>query len=154
MWNYLEPILGTHTQFGEFTYTIEYVVDSIYYDVVITPLEENPPTVQIATNTISGYYGPSFDDTLTVRNEDNTFEAFTNNIGVFNSVNLETLSEVISFKPDRIRYKVFTYNASAYSGASLVATTTYQIILDDRNWTPGKLSLQELVQNASGNSTW
>ena len=162
MWNYIDIILGTHTQSQSFAYNIEYVIadeilGNVNCDVIVTALETNPSTVTISGSSISGYYGTMFDDTLTVRNEDNTFDTFTtftSSSGIFDSVDRSTLSEVISFRPDRDRYRVFNYEANAYNADSLVATTTYQIILDDRNWTPGKNSLKELVQDASGNSTW
>lgn len=176
-WTPTETLLGSHAELENFSHAIQYyteeagAVDPVtglpgsstqtYYAVRIIPQQENPNTVIFAsgiTATISGYYKGIFNDTLKTRDADGNFTTVTTleaGGGVFDKVDRTKVYEVISFKADTTRKRVFTYLAEAYDNnplsptyLSTIASQLYTINAQDLNWTPGMISLKELV-NAS-----
>jgi hypothetical protein len=139
--------------------------EDIYYPVRITPQEVNPNTINysypepVDPAIISGYYKGIFNDSLTTRAKDGSFTTITtlgNGGGVFDTVNRDKVYEVISFKADPVRSKTFTYLAEAIDMNPLsptyldvMASQSYTIKAEDRNWTPGLNNLKELVSYAS-----
>jgi hypothetical protein len=137
----------------------------IYYRVRITALDSNQSTVSCTYPTpldpgiISGYYKGIFNDILTTRAKDGNFTTITtlgNGGGVFETINRDKVYEVISFKADTVRSKTFSYLAEAIDTVLLsptynqvVASQTYTIKAEDKNWTPGLNNLKELVSYAS-----
>jgi hypothetical protein len=104
---------------------------------------------------IAGYYKGIFNDQLTTRNQDGTFTTITT-LGapegsVWDKVDRNKLAQVISFKADTTRSRTFTYLAEALDtdGTTVLASQTYTILARDLNWTPGLVSLKELVAYAS-----
>lgn len=166
-WTPSTSSLGTHAELASFNHTIQYydeVADPLggastqtYYPVTITPAETNPSSVVITNGlsaAISGYFKRAFDDELTVRLKDGTFSTVTtmqDPVGdVFSKIDRSKLSQVVSFKADQTRSKTFTYTAVAKDGNVVLATQTYTIFLQDKNWTPGMVALKELVSFTKG----
>ena len=174
-WTPTETLLGTHAELQNFSHSIEYFDEGaagdplaeppveagepFYYDVKITPQEFNPDTVVFSAGnpgTVSGFYKGIFNDTLKTFNKDGTFSTITT-LGqpegsIWDKVDRINLKEVISFKADTTRSRILTYLAEAYDPLEpeiIVASQTYTILAQDRNWDPGKLSLKELVSYAS-----
>jgi len=174
MWVPSDTLLGTHAELASFSHTVEYYVEGAagdpdavppveageptYYDVRLIPQETNPNTIIFTAGnpgTISGYYKGIFNDSLTTRAKDGSFTTITtlgSNAGVFDSVNRSNTYEVISFKADTTRSKTFTYLAQAYDPLfpnTIVASQTYTVLAEDKNWTPGLINLKEFVTYAS-----
>lgn len=179
-------VLGVHTEYGIFSHSVEYYTISIipgdvdpetgaagadteirtYYDVVITPVLVDPPTVTISGNstlapTISGYYGPCFQEEITVMNtydvtsENNTKKPTYNTfdtlntppkgIGAWQKKTSYDTFELIKFDPDMTRTRNVEYRCVASSGAS----TTKIITIQDLNWTPGMNALRNTVKQTA-----
>lgn len=179
-WTPTETLLGTHAELENFSHNIEYYEagaagdlladppvaagEDIYYTVRITPQQINPDSITFTTGdpgVISGFYRGIFNDFLTTKTEAGGITTIST-LGapegsVFDKVNRVGLSEVISFKADTTRSRTFTYLAEAItivgSTVTVVASTTYTILAQDLNWTPGQLNLRGLIANASGNTT-
>jgi len=165
--------LGTVTETQVFSFSVKYFQDivsgeeggvstPVYYPVKITAVEANPATVVITNgtldSTISGSFGPAFDDIVTYMKNDLSYETLdtltTPPPGTIVWTKLASRpnkKEIISFIPDPTRMRIFNYTcvAGTLDGSgnipSPIATTNKQIILDDRNWTPGKNALQAAV---------
>ena len=176
-WTPSSSTLGTHAEMASFNYTIQYYEESgggvdlitglpipvvqTYYPVKITPNEVNPASIVFAygvSANVSGYFQRAFNDTLLVMNKDMTYTTVTtmeSPVGdVFGKIDKNKLSEVVSYRPDMTRSKTFTYTATAYTDTTYVtqkATKTYTILLQDKNWTTGKLALQSMVAYTEAN---
>lgn len=164
--------LGTVTETQVFSFSVKYFEEttagesgtssSVYYPVIITAVEGNPPSVTITNgeldSTISGSFGPSFDDVVTYMKSDLTYETLdtlnTEPAGTSVWIKLNSRpdkKEIISFTPDLTRMRVFNYTciAGTLDGSgnipNPIATANKQIILADRDWTPGKNALQAAV---------
>lgn len=150
MFSPAEVELGIIDEMVNFSHTITYYdeLSMETADVVITSLQplEEPSTVIISGNTISGYYRDSFEDNMMYRTPNNQFISTKK----FEQINVADLSEMISYKANLSRQKIFSYRADAYINNILVGTTTY-IKTITRNWTPGMMLLKEYV-NASSKS--
>ncbi len=167
-WTPSTSSLGTHAELASFNHTIQYYEEEAdplggpstqtYFPVTITPAQTYPSSVVITNGlnaAISGFFKRAFDDELTVRLKDGTFNTVTTMQepagDVFSKINRSTLSQVISFKADQTRSKTFTYTAVAKDGDVVLSTQSYTIFLQDKNWTPGMLALRELVSYTKGN---
>jgi hypothetical protein len=172
MWVPSDTLLGTHAELETFSHSIQYYIEgaagdpeaippvpageNVYYDVRITPQQNNPDTVTFTTGDpgiISGYYKGIFNDSLTTRAPDGTLTTITT-LGepegsVFSKVSRDNVYEVISFKADTTRSRTLTYLAEALDGDEVIAAQVYTILAQDTNWTPGQISLKELVSYAS-----
>jgi hypothetical protein len=133
-----------------------------FYPVTVVPAQSIPSTVTITGNgtttvTISGYFGQSFADQLTVltefdvQDENNisqpsfktygTFDTTPSGNGVFEKLVTDGGAfEVVSFIPDSTRMRIFSFQCTSFSD-----TTTKTIVLQDLNWEPGKLALRAAV---------
>jgi hypothetical protein len=174
MWIPTETLLGTHAELAFFSHTVQYYVEGAagdplavppveagaptYYNVRIIAQETNPDTVTFSTGnpgTVGGYYKGIFNDSLMTRAEDGSFTTITTlgeNAGVFDAVNRTNVYQVISFKADTTRSRTFTYVAQAFDPLfpnTVIASQTYTILAEDKNWTPGMMNLKELVSYAS-----
>jgi hypothetical protein len=172
MWTPEDSLLGTHAELESFSHSIQYYIEgaagdaeaippvpageNVYYEVRITPQQNNPDTVTFTEGDpgiISGFYKGIFNDSLTTRSPDGTLTTITT-LGepegsVFSKVNRDNLYEVISFKADTTRSRTLTYLAEALDGETVVASRVYTILAQDTNWTPGLIALKELVSYAS-----
>lgn len=164
--------LGTVTETQVFTFSVKYfeepipvegdVSTSVYYSVKITAVEANPAAVVITNgtldSTISGSFGPAFNDVVTYMKNDlsyetlNTLTTAPSGTSVWAKLSSKpNKKEIISFIPDPTRMRIFNYTcvAGTLDGSgnipSPVATINKQIILSDKNWTPGKNALQAAV---------
>jgi hypothetical protein len=140
--------LGSINEYITFSHTITYVDNFITGNVVITSLqpEEDPDSIVISGNIISGYYYDSFDKELQYRTPDNKFIT----VDKFTAIDKQILSEMIYYHPSLDFSKIFSYRADAYISGNIVSTKIYTIeVLQD--WTSGMESLKEYV-NASSKS--
>lgn len=162
-------VLGSVTETQVFTFSVKYFQDTapggdggvsvpVYYPVKITAVEANPTSITINNgsldSTISGSYGPVFDDVVTYMGTDrnyytlDTLNTPQSGVSVWTKLAArENKQEITSFIPDPTRVRVFNYTciAGTLDGSgnipSPIATTNKQIILSDTNWTPGKDAL-------------
>ncbi len=171
MWEPVNTLLGTYAEMASFSHTIEYYTEEegdptatpptsgsrTYYSVRIIPQETNPSSVSVSGATLSGFYRGIFNDGLTTRDSKGNITTITtlgSNASVWDAVNRSNLHEVIGFDPDMTRSRTFSYVAQAYNPLTpntIIASQTYTVLCQDRNWTPGMLSLKELVSYASNN---
>jgi hypothetical protein len=170
-WTPTDTTLGTYAELASLSHTIQYYIETAgdpnaippttgtttYYSVKITPQQINPNTIVISGNTISGFYRGIFNDSLTTRDSSNNLTTITtlgSNASVWDAVNRSKVYEVIGFEADTTRSRTFTYLAEAYNALTpntIIASQIYTILCEDKNWTPGMLSLKELVTYASNN---
>lgn len=179
--------MTTVTEYGNFSVTVQYyelvgggtdpvsgetvAPTPVYYNVSISPQQVDPSTVAITGNgttsvTISGYYGPCFDDKLKVMltydvdSPDNTTQPTYRNydtlttepIGVGTWVKFAQRNdnfEIIDFIPDTTRTRDFGYSCVAYSvspGFPISSTTKYNRV-QDLNWDPGRDALANAINS-------
>lgn len=169
----------TVTENGTFSVTIQYyelsisgggsemeppIETPIYYNVTVTPQLTDPPTISITGNgttavTISGYYGPCFDDklksmlTYDVIDPNNTkqpryrdYDTLTTSPeGIGSWIKYASYPdnyEVVSFIPDLTRTRDIYYNCVS-NGNTAVKFNRVQ----DLNWTPGMEALKQAVDS-------
>lgn len=134
----------------------------VYYNVNVTPQGYTPSTISITGNgttsvTISGYYGASFNDNLTVM-LDYDIETPTNNAAPvyksYDTVNTPPVGvsvwekvtqdpdvfEIISFIPDPTRTRDFGYTCTS-NGSSVTKIGRVQ----DFSWDSGNINLGNAV---------
>lgn len=143
----------------------------VYYKVNVSPQQVDPSTVSISGNgttsvTISGYYGPCFDDkikvmlTYDVESPNNTasptyrdYDTMTTSpigVGAWAKYAQKTDNfEIIDFIPDLTRTKDFGYSCVAYntSPASSISSSTKYNRVQDLNWDGGKNALANAINS-------
>lgn len=136
----------------------------VYYNIIVTPVMSNPSTITITGNgttavTISGYYGPSFDDKLKVMTTHDVVSP--DNLKMPNYKNFDTLTteplgvgvwtkyanntdnfEIIDFIPDPTRTRDIYYSCKVVGTG---ATTSKYTRVQDLNWTPGMNALKSAL---------
>lgn len=140
--------LGPTNEYTNFNHTITYEDGLVSGIVIITSLQpnEDPDSIVISDNVISGYFYDCFDKTLTYRTPDNRFIT----VDRFTDIDKQNLSEMVSYHPSLDFSRTFSYRADAYVGDNIVDTKIYTIeVVQD--WTSGMESLKEYV-NASSKS--
>ena len=171
MWEPVNTLLGTYAELASFSQTVQYYTEDAgdpnatpptsasrtYYSVRLTAQQTNPNTINISGPTISGYYKGIFNDGLTTRDRKGNITTITtlgSNASVWDAVNRANVHEVVGFDPDMTRSRIFSYLAEAYNPSNpnvVLASQVYTILCEDRNWTPGMMSLKELVSYSSNN---
>jgi hypothetical protein len=155
-WTPSSTDLGTVTENTNFSHSIsfeetdEMTLETVVYSVAVTALEENPNTVVISEDTISGYYYDSFNNLITYRTTEGTFPQ----VNKFEQIGLGNLYQMISYKASLERTKVFSYRADAYDPLdpeTIVASQTYTKTVQN-DWTQGKNSLQTYVGYTNASS--
>jgi hypothetical protein len=141
-----ETNLGTLNENVNFSFTITYEeageIDpetslpgpSTILPVTIVAMEENPATVIISGDTISGYYFDSFINELKYKNLDK------NLITTNKFEKIENLYEMVRYAADLNRTRVFSYLATTTAGSQIYTITV------QNDWTNGKNSLQAYVR--------
>ena len=155
-WIPAEPVLGTVTEFQIFDYTIQYyeedtVADPItgefgrtYYNVTITP-EVIKPTIVITSGNparIAGRYQYTFNDVIQYRDNNDNIVTLTGDAteGSWEKLNMNTVYQITSFKPDASRDRTFNFTAVANG-----VTNTYSIRVFDPSWTSGLNNLRAAI---------
>jgi hypothetical protein len=139
----ISTTLGTVNENTNFSFTVTYatILPPASLSVIITPLETNPNSIVISGGSISGYYYDSFDNTLTYRTKTDTFIT----VPKFEQIDLNKLSEMVSYKASLVLYKNFTYRADAMNTNGTVAASQIYTIIVSNDWTEGKNNLQTFV---------
>ena len=157
VWSPVESLLGTVTEFQNFSHSISYQeVDDILgptnYPVTITPSSAQE-TVIISDGdpaSISGYFKYIFFDTVIYLDFDRNIvtKSGTETQGTWEQINMDEVYQMIEFIPDTVRFRTFEFVATANGNQK-----TYTIDVSDRNWTPGLNALQNAVSiiRARGN---
>jgi hypothetical protein len=144
MFNPISTELGPTNENVSFSETITYV-DNLQFPpinatVVLTALDNNPDSIVISGNTISGYYYDSFEKEVQYRTPDNRFITLDN----FTDIDKTNLSEMIYYHPSLLYSRIYSYRADAYNNGNIIATKTYTMeVLQD--WTSGMETLKEYV---------
>jgi hypothetical protein len=135
--------LGTVNENTNFSFTVTYttILPSASLSVVITPLETNPNTIVISGATVGGYYYDTFDNTITYRTKTDTFIT----VPKFEQIDLNKLSEMVSYKASLVHYKNFTYRADAMNIDGTVAASQVYTITVSNDWTAGRDTLKTYV---------
>ena len=171
MWSPSSSLLGTVSEFQNFSYSIRYYEETIgaptlnldgtttpglttrdYYPVVIT--QANPQMTISSTSvaadpaTISGYFKYVFNDVITYRdfNENIKILQGTPNIGTWELFNINDCYQFVEFSPDDSRFRQFTFTATAKNlDGTIRATTVYTINVSDQNWSSGSDALKNAI---------
>jgi len=138
-WDPILTNLNTLDEFKNLSHTIRYfeefgvapALTQTYYPVTITAVVDNS-TINIAGDTISGYYSDAFDNDIYYRNKDDTFTT----VKKFEQINNNNLYGIYHYDADENRTRVYSYIATASTGA----TQTYTITVTN-NWTNGRNNL-------------
>jgi len=138
-----DEILSTINENVNFSFSITYETDQTTYPVLITALEENPNTVIISENIISGYFYDSFVNTIIYKTKENDIVT----VNKFEEIDKTNLSDIVSYKADVNHYKNFTYRADAISvdGSVVIDSKVYTIIVSN-DWTEGKENLHKFLE--------
>lgn len=143
-------LLDTVIENFAFSHVITYTgVDSLgapaEYEVTLVANEENPDTIVINANAISGYYYGQFPATIQYLTTDNQYIT----VGNFSQIDTTKLREVIYYKASMVTSKTYNYTATAtYTDPTTMITDTqtqiYQIVLMN-DWSSGITSLKAYV---------
>ena len=122
-----------------FSKSLSYVDESMYpgevWQVTISASEENS-TINIADDTISGYYSGAFPGfSLYYQKTDNSYATITK------WDDLTDTKEIISFRPSSVQTKLFTYTATAISDLTQTEVTQDFTILLTNSWDVGRANL-------------
>ena len=177
MWIPSADLLGTYSENSSVSLTLQYYEETageidpntgeagestiVYYPVRIITQDVNPNTISIThddialTASISGFYGPVYNDTVEVMLPDETYRTFNTmttepiGVGVWEKIKQYNVKEVIKFIADPTRSRTFTYTVNAgrvdNGIMTIKATTTKTILLQDFNWTSGRNALKAAV---------
>lgn len=142
-WVPSETLLTTIDENNNLSFSISYVEDSTGTPAVVTvaPITQHP-TIQIANNTISGYFSDSFNYTVNYVDDKGT------------DYTVSRFSEIDPFKP----YKLYKYSPNATNSITynyvatardsitntVIATQPYSIVVT-QNWTSNKNLLKRYV---------
>lgn len=137
-----------------------------YYPVRITANQVNPATIALSHNdvaktaTLSGVYGPVFNDVVRAMKKDksiiqlDTMSSPPIGTSVWAKLAQYDVEEVLSFIADSSRERTFTYTAKAGSIVNgvmnVISTTTFSVLLSDKNWTAGRDALRLAVTATRG----
>jgi hypothetical protein len=177
MWSPSADLLGTYSESSSVSVTLQYYEETageidattgsageptlVYYPVRIIAQDVNPNTISITHNdiglsaSISGFYGPVYNDTVQVMLPDKTYQTFNTmttepiGVAVWEKIKQYNVKEVIKFIADPTRTRTFTYivNAGLINNGVMTirATTTKTILLQDFSWTSGRNALKAAV---------
>lgn len=170
-WSPDTTLLGTVTEFQNFSYSIQYyeetitpggvdpvtglpgedLVTRIYYPIMVTQTNQKP-TVGVTGGDpaiISGFFRYVFWDTIQYRNFNDQLITLTGTEtkGAWEQF-YEQINDVYQlsyFDPDGSRDRSFSFTASAYDGLNVISTQTYTIRVYDPSWTSGRNNLVSAV---------
>ena len=144
------PLLDTVIENFAFSHIITYsgldsMGSSVNYDVTIEPNEENPNSIIITDNAISGYYYGQFPATIQYLTTDDQYII----VPTFSAIDTVKLREIIYYKASMVVSKTYNYTATAtftdpYTSAVDTQTQVYQIVLMN-DWSAGITSLKTYV---------
>lgn len=132
----LSSTLGTTFEKANVSFKISYI-DNLnhYHNVTITPVDINT-TINVSSNTISGYYSNSFaNNEMYYMNRDLTYDT----VHRWEDINVRSYLELIYFFADTTNYKYFNYVAEA-NGESKLYTVKV-----NNNWNEGKDQLLKFI---------
>lgn len=115
------------------------------YSVVLVPSEQNPSTVYISGNNVSGYYTEVFNNMIRYKTKKDPENEYID-VNNFRAIDLDKLEEVIRYTPDLTPDKTYTYTANAYDGQTLVDSKVYtrKVI---NNWDLNKTLLLQYINS-------
>jgi hypothetical protein len=144
IWSPASTQLTTVNEFNNLSFGISYTDElGTPHPVTITTTQPNS-TVVVSGNTITGYYSDAFNNSIEYRdNNDNLYK----NVPKFSDIDTKQLSEMIEYKADTTSRIVYSYTATASTGA----TQTYTINLDN-NWNTGRDELLRYIATAKTTS--
>lgn len=144
VWSITATELGAVDEFIPFSHSITYT-DPAYPSIIvaITPLEQNPSTVYISGNNLTGYYQNTFDVKVTYKNTKKEFIT----VNSFKEIKTEELHEVISYQPSSIPSKTYNYLATATDPNGVVLSTMSYTKTVNNNWDINKKLLVQYVKN-------
>lgn len=178
MWS-SDALLGTVSEFQNFTYTVRYYEETIgapvlnlngttspgetirsYYPVIIS--QENPQSTITTSSTasdpctISGYFKFVFSDVITYIDFDNNIKTLqgTSNVGTWEMLDMNDCYQFVEFSPDTTRFRQFTYTAVAKNtDGTTRATSTFLINVSDQNWSSGSTALKNAIDTIRARGT-
>lgn len=159
------PLLGTVTEYQNFSYSVRYYVPGaagdasavppvaagpdVYYPVTITATSSKP-TVALTTGdpaTIAGFFKFVFNDTIQYKSKSGNIVTLVGdeNQGSWDKLNSNDVYHMTSFQPDTTRDMTLTYTAQAKDGNTVIATQSFTIRISDPNWTNGQNALRDAL---------
>ncbi len=154
IWNPVDSVLlstkgvASVDEYEAFTNSITYTNDEFpgkVYSVVLVASEQNPSTVYISGNNVSGYYTEVFNNSVRYKTKKDPENEYID-VNNFRAIDLERLEEVIRYTPDLTPSKTYTYTANAYDGQTLVESKQYtrKVI---NNWDLNKTLLLQYINS-------
>lgn len=144
VWNITTTELGAVDELVPFSHSVTYT-DPLYPSVFVSlqAVEENPSTVYISGNNITGYYQGSFNISVLYKNTKDQFVTVTN----FKDIKTEELHEVISYSPSSEPLKIYNYIATATDPNGVVLSTMAYTKTVNNNWDINRKLLVQYVKN-------
>jgi hypothetical protein len=134
-------------EYAPFSHSFTYTWD-LYpgktYKVVVVPTEQNPETININGNNISGYYSDAFNIKVVYKTPVDKYVTVNN----FRAIKDEQLDEVVEYNPDLAPNRTFTYTANVYDGDILVDSRVYTKTVNN-NWDLNKNLLIQYVNSTT-----
>lgn len=171
MWDPSASLLGTVSEFQNFTFTIRYYEETIdaltlnldgtttpgettrsYYPVIITQTTPKPTVTTSSTpvdpSIISGYFKHVFNDVIMYRDFNKTIKTIhgTEDVGTWEMLDMNDCYQFVEFSPDTTRFRQFAYTATAKNiDGTTKDTTTFYINVSDQNWSSGSTALKNVI---------
>lgn len=135
-------------EYQAFSHSLTYTDDLFpgkSFSVVIVPTEQNPETVFISGNNISGYYTNVFNVVIRYKTKKYPTNEYIT-VNNFRAIDQEKLEQVVEYSPDLTPSRTYTYNANVYDGDTLVDTKVYTKTINN-NWDLNKNLLIQYVNS-------
>ena len=149
VWSIESSELAAVDEYSAFSHSIVYTnaeYPTASFSVVLVPQEQNPETIYINGNNISGYYTNVFNVTVLYKTKKDEYLTVNN----FRAIDTDKLDEVIEYNPDSTPSKTYSYVANAYNQTTntLVESKTYTKTVNN-NWDLNKTLLLQYVNSTS-----
>lgn len=158
-------LLGTVTEYENFSYSIQYFAEGAagdpeaippveagedtYYPVTITASSSKPTVILTDGDpaSIAGFYKFVFNDTIEYKSKSGNIVTLVGdeNTGAWDKLNYNDVYHMTAFRPDTSRDMSLTYTAVAKDGDTIIATKEYTVRIFDPNWTNGQNALRDAL---------
>jgi hypothetical protein len=164
-WVPSETLLGTVTEYENFSYSIQYYAEGAagdpeaippveagedtYYPVTITAGSSKPTVTLTAGDpaSIAGFYKFVFNDTIQYKSKSGEIVTLVGDEdqGSWDKLDYNDVYHMTSFQPDTSRDMTLTYTAVAKDGQTVLSTKQYTVRIFDPNWTNGQTALRDAL---------
>lgn len=142
-WTPAETLLTTTDEYKNLSIIISYVDDSTGTPAVVNVTSSDPnQTVQVTSNTISGYFSDSFN--YAINYVDNKGTDYS--VSRFSEIDPIKLFQLYKYSPSTTNSVTYNYTATARDSVTnaVLATQPYSIVVT-QNWASGKSQLLQYI---------